>query len=501
MTAAQSKLLFGLCLLLGCAIIWINPHPAMVDLPQHAGQLRLLHDLVTGQSPWAGLVEVNLWTPYLIAFGLALPLSFIVPISVALQLLITAAYLGFVYACIRLRRELAAPAALDWLFVFSFFGFAFKWGFLTFQVAAPLGLAFIFLSARHARLPSLRRGLAIALLGAVLLVCHALVFLYALVVGMAMVCIAGSGWRPRIRRATPYVGLIVLCAAYSLMRGIADARYGIPATVPAVNWHFGIRHELLYFSFGTGWTPIYAITCAAAILAPWLAGFRIEWRLSLRTMPLAVILLVLLFVPSFAMETSLLYQRFALFLFPAYALAFGARRERSMPGAIPLLALSCAAVLAANAGWAWASRQDGADFLAVSAELLPGQRALALIKDPGTRGDPTPNFNPNVHYASWYQAERQGLVDMNFAIAPPQIVRFRPEHTPAVKLNFAWQPSSFDWQTHHGEIYRYFFVRRDTSQPATMFSGLRCAPALLKASGSWEVYEAKRCPPSTATAR
>lgn len=501
MTAAKTKLLFGLCLLLGCAIIWVNPHPAMVDLPQHAGQLRLLHDLLIGQSPWAGLVEINLWTPYLIAFGLALPLSFIVPIGVALQLLITAAYLGFVYGCVRLRQELEAPAALDWLFVFSFFGFAFKWGFLTFQVAAPLGLAFIFLSVRYAKAPSLQRALTIALLGAVLLVCHALVFLYALAVGVAMVWIAGSGWRSRITRSAPYVGLIILCAAYSLMRGIAEARYGITATVPAVNWHVGLRHELLYYSFGTGWTPVYAITCAAAVFAPWLAGFRIEWRLGLRSVPLIVILLVLLFVPSFAMETSLLYQRFALFLFPAYALAFGAHRQRSIPSALPLLALSCAAVLAANTRWAWDSRRDDADFRAVTESLLPGQRALALIEDRSTRADPTPNFYPNVHHASWYQAEQQGLVDMNFAIAPPQIVRFRPEHTPAVKLNFAWQPSRFDWQTHHGEMYRYFFVRRNTGKPATLFKSLSCAPTLLKASGSWEVYEAPHCPPAAATVR
>lgn len=495
MSSVHTRALLALSLLLGCAVIWVNPHPAMLDLPQHAGQLRLLHDLVAGQSPWAELIEVNLWTPYLIAFGLALPLSFIVPIGVALQLLITAAYLGFVYWCIRLRREFDAPAALDLLFVFSFFGFAFKWGFLTFQVAAPFGLAFIWLSTRYAKLPSRGRAVAIALLGVVLLVSHALVFLYALAVSMAIVAICAPSWRQRFLRVAPHILLIGICAGYSLMRGIADARYGVPATVPAVNWHAGIRHEILYYSFGTGWTPVSAIACAIAIAAPWLAGFRIEARLSPRNVPLIVVLLILLFVPSFAMETSLLYQRFALFLFPAYALAFGPHRRPSIAAALPALAFACVGVLAADALWAWQSRRDAVEFQAISANLLPGQRALALIYEPGTRTDPTPQFKPNIHHASWYQAEQQGLVDMNFAVAPPQIVRFKPEHTPAIKLNFAWQPASFDWQRHQGWLYRYFFVRRDTSQPATLFDQLDCKPVLLKSSGSWEVYEAKTCPP------
>ncbi|MCW0054006.1 hypothetical protein OIV36_31550, partial [Burkholderia pseudomallei] len=47
-------------------LFWLVPHPPMVDLPQHAGQVAILHDLLLGQSPWAPLLRINLFTPYLL---------------------------------------------------------------------------------------------------------------------------------------------------------------------------------------------------------------------------------------------------------------------------------------------------------------------------------------------------------------------------------------------------------------------------------------------------
>jgi len=488
--------LFGL--LLGVAVIWASPHPPMLDLPQHAGQLRLLRDLLLGQSPWASLVEINLWTPYLIAFGLALPLSLLLPIATALQCVLTLAYLAFVYGCICLRREFRAPAALDWLFLFSFFGFAFKWGFMTFQVAAPFGLFFMLLAARYARAPGLRRGLLIFGLGLVLLISHALVFLYALMVAAALLALQSPRfqWRRLSLQALPYLLLFIVCIAYSVMRGSADARYGVPPSVPSVIWHAGLRHEVLFFSFGTGWTPVFVFACVAALAAPWLAGFRPGLRARLGLAPLGMLLLILLLAPHFAMETSMLYQRFALFLFPAYAWAFaGSPAPAGRFGLLSqaLLAAGSLLVLLANGFWAWQYRSEAEDFSRVTQALAPAQRALALVFDGRSAADPTPKFFPNQHYASWYQAEHQGLVDMNFAIAPPQIVRFKPDQTPAVPLNFAWMPAGFDWKKHDGNLYRYFFIRGQAPDSIQLWASAPCPPVLRAAQGAWQVYERQAC--------
>ena len=37
------------------------------------------------------------------------------------------------------------------------------------------------------------------------------------------------------------------------------------------------------------------------------------------------------------------------------------------------------------------------------------------------------------HFASWYQAEKQGWVDFNFAAFRPQIVRFKPEKLSSIR--------------------------------------------------------------------
>ncbi|KQP11881.1 hypothetical protein [Pseudorhodoferax sp. Leaf267] len=482
---------YFLCLGLGLLTIWLSPQPPMIDLPQHAGQLRLLRDLLLGTSPWADLLEINLWTPYFIAFGLALPLSLVLPMAVALQLVMSGAYIAFVFFCIKLRRAFGAPAALDWLFLFSFFGFAFRWGFLTFQVAAPLGLTFILACLRHARVPTLQRGLGLGVLGVVVMLSHGLVFLYVVGVGLVLMAQHARSLRAGLARAWPLLLLLLLCAVYSVLRAQADARYAIPPTVPAVNWHAGLRHEHLFYSFGTGWNGVFALVATVALAAPWLAGYRIPLqprRIALA--PLAVLLPVLLFVPSFAMEISLLYQRFALFLFPAYAWAFAAAPQRAVRRwPVGALALASVLVLLANAGWSWRFGRESADFRAVVARIAPGQRALALVLESTTEVGPTPDFTPYVHFASWYQAEQGGLVDLNFAVAPPQIVRFRPDRVPPLPLAFAWRPMEFDWKRHDADRYRYFFVRRGPAQAAPDFAGARCMPRLIVEEGRWSVYE------------
>ena len=78
-----NRLVLALGLFLGLGAIWGAPHPLMIDLPQHAGQLALVRDMLLGRSPFAGELRINLLTPYLLGYALTLPLSLIMPIAVA----------------------------------------------------------------------------------------------------------------------------------------------------------------------------------------------------------------------------------------------------------------------------------------------------------------------------------------------------------------------------------------------------------------------------------
>jgi hypothetical protein len=96
-----------------------------------------------------------------------------------------------------------------------------------------------------------------------------------------------------------------------------------------------------------------------------------------------------------------------------------------------------------------------------------------------------------LHYPAWYQAERKGFVDFNFAWLPPVIVRFRRELAPPVEPEFEWAPSSFDWARHRGADYKYFFVRGHF--PDSIFAGAECPPSPIWRDDSWTVLKQKPC--------
>lgn len=502
-SATGMRALYLVTVLWGMAIPWFAAHPPMIDLPQHAGQLALLKQLLQGESHWAYLLQLNLFTPYLIGFGLALPLTFLMPVAAAMKLLLSLAYLAFVIACVALRKRLGADARLDWLCVVSFFGLAYKWGFFTFLLAAPLGLGFILLAESFARVNSLPRGLAVVATGLLLLVSHGLVFLFACLVAVALLASCSGGIRRWLVTLWPFVALGLACLGYFFARGQAEAVYQIAPTIPAVSWAQGLRHEILYYSFGNAWTQVFVVACVTMLATPWLLGLRIDRKRVASWVPLAMVVLVLILVPSFMLETSVVYQRFALFLFPAYAWAFGGTpvmlgegrsgRKLIRTLALPLVMAACWSVLWVHSVRAWQFGKEAAEFDLIAAQLEPGKRGLAMVFDRSSAADG--NWGVYTHYATWYQAEMGGLVDFNFAWVQPQIVRYRPDVRPPVRLDFPWRPQAFDWHKHQGGNYRYFFVRHSEPLPANLFRGADCAPILLHQRGSWKVFERRQCPP------
>lgn len=211
-----------------------------------------------------------------------------------------------------------------------------------------------------------------------------------------------------------------------------------------------------------------------------------------------VVVLILLAVPSFAMETTFLYQRFALFLLPALAWSLREAAPPARGGGARLVAhgalgLACLAMLSINLVSAIRFAAESQDFDRVAAQLQPGRRALALVFDANTAADPTPGYRPYLHFASWYQAERGGWVDMNFAVAPPQLLRLRPDHPSPVALNFAAMPQRFDWQTHRGAQFDYFLVRGAPASGPLQLAGSPCALRRVAAAGRWAAYAPDAC--------
>jgi hypothetical protein len=506
MQESSYRFIFMLFVAWGALIFWLAPHPPMIDLPQHAGQVILLKDMLLGQSPWADLFRINLLTPYLIGYGLALPLSFIMPIAAALKLLLSTAYVAFVLMCVKLRQHFGADSHLDWLFLLSFFGFAYTWGFFTFLVAAPIGLWFILISDRYAHQQTIRRAAGVTVVGLILLASHGLVFLFSLCVGLALLVARVHQFKALLKVAVPFVILVLACAAYFLISRQVHA--GMEAGLePVIIWQWGLARIPKAFIYTLAAhkdiSLVLLIPAVAVILCiPWLLGLRIDWQNRSSWIPFAVLSFVLIFVPTYAFRTSFIYQRFALFLLPAYAWMFTRRSASANPGiasrfklnpraAMPLLVLICMLTLSLNTARTWRFGQETADIDTILGNLEPKHRALALMFDPESKA--VSNKKMYMHYPAWYQAERHGLVDFNFAWFPPQIVRYRPEHLPAVLPEFEWRPERFDWVKNRGSDYTYFFVRHSGAVPENLFKGANCPPAPLFTRGSWTVFERRTC--------
>jgi len=228
------------------------------------------------------------------------------------------------------------------------------------------------------------------------------------------------------------------------------------------------------------------------LAAPFLLGGRLNLENPGAFVPLLVTLLVWVAVPAIAISTWLVYQRFALFLLPFYALAFREGKPSAGYGLRGLLLpLLCCIVLSVHAGRLVAFASESADFEGVLSATEPGYRALGLVF---SADSPATTPIAYIHFPSWYQAERAGFVDLNFARLPAPIVRFRTGHEPVVDRHSAWLlAEQFDWEGDHAWIYRYFFVRRASPLPPGYFPTNRCAPTLLKTTGTWAVYENTRC--------
>jgi len=482
--------------ILGVAAIWAAPRPRMIDLPQHAGQIALLHDLILGRSPWAGEIRINLATPYLIGYGLALPLSFLMPAGAALKTVLTAAYAGFIAACLGIRRELGASPKLDAYYAFSFFGFAYGWGMFTFLVAAPVGLAFIWLCIRYARGGrGLRQGLGVAALGLALLLSHGLVFLFAGGLGGLILLVRATSLRGLVVRSWPFWLLLAACAAIAVLTRERETAL-TPAFASQV--HFGAFGLHLRSIVGNAFDaparrwPIAFFAIFAGL--PLLGGFRPDWRAREAVVILAATLAALAFAPHYAWSTSMLFERFAIFLPPAYAWvlrerppAAGSLAVRLQPHVALVAGLACAAVLAQHARLALAFGREQRSFETVLSAAAPGERALALIFDAASEVDD--DDEAYLHHALWYQADRHGFVDFNFAAFHPQIARFRPGRIPPAGERLAMNPQQFDWRANGGDRYRYIFVRSDGPPPARALAGAPCPPALVAAAGKWRLYE------------
>ena len=496
--ARAERALFLITVIAAASLMWLAPRLPMTDLPQHAAQVALWRDLLLGQSPWADVVRINLATPYLIGYGLLLPLSFVFSMEVATQLLLTLAFLAFVFMCRALRRQFGADPRLDWLFVLSFFGMVWKWGFLTFLVSSPVFLLFLLLAARHAQTPSFARGCGLVVAGVGLLLSHGLLFLAGLFLGGLMML--EQVWQHRLRglvaRFAPYVALCIVTIAFRLATREVDGAlqnsgfdYGTPLWIRPMLWLIHISDAEDYDNVG-----FLQLVTFIALCAPLLYGLRLNGRPPL--VLLVGILFILSFAPANAFETGGLFYRFALFLPACIAFAFAPPQvEAHTPRAriaAAVVALCCWTVLAIQGARNVAFAEDSKPFNTILAAAQPGKRAYAMMLEEYSA--PARHERVYGHWAHWYQADKKGFVDFNFAFFPPQVIRFRADHKSIMDETESQPVGSYVWPDRFVKQYDYFFVRGLPAQVELVKKMSNCPLSVIASDQKWYLLERGACP-------
>lgn len=497
-------LLFGATTSYAGLMLWITPHLPMVDLPQHAGQIALMHGLFEGNSRWSSMLEINPFTPYLIPMGLVFMISCLIPTAKAFTLLLMISLYLFVAAFRLLRKDFNADERLDWLALLGYFGFSFQYGFFTFLVSAPLGFLLILVGSRHMRTPSFRLGASVAVIEAILLCSHGLMFGFSNLILLGFLAREYTNLKGLVARSAPLMPFAFMALSYlitSRTEGLSNERLE-----GRIVWNYGIdRLNFLTFIWGLEGGTYSAIMNTGSLAAPLIIGSRLNRQDVRCWIPWLSCIAVGLLMPSNAFNTAFLYERFALFFLPFYGMLF-LRRDDSAPIRknkyhllswkniyLPLL---CWTLLLVQTERLFGFKRESDEFNTLLSAMVPEQRVLSLIFYP----DSIASGNPlaYLHYPLWYQVHKKGFVDFNFAFFAQDIVRFRHGYdypttiAPPLDANIP-----IDWVKIHGDRYRYYIARHNQPLDESFFTNNRCKIRLIDISGHWSLYESNFCGANT----
>jgi hypothetical protein len=458
----------------------------MLDLPQHGVQIAIWMRWSELTGAERAAIELNLRTPYLVAYGLARALSPVVGVVPALKSLVWLAAVGNLLSLLLLARRLGHPAWLALLGLPLTFGFSFYFGFVSFLLATPLVVLAVTMAYDHASEPRWSSGLSLAALLCVTLVAHG----FALTIAMFSVAPllawgTGATSPPLPLRVAPLLAPV----AFALL-WLTPELHG-----PGVN-DFSISSDRLF-----RWLPMLlgagsfrdgpAVLLASLFLILLVLGLGRPVRAPGRLGLLAVSVVGYALIPKMLWNTAFLHERCLSFLVPGLMLACQPRRSsprfNSLIGVVATTA--CAIWLLVFSVRLSAFKREMADYDALIERLPAGLRVRPIIFDRNSRAFPgAPAY---VHVSAYYHIAKGGLPAYWFAVQRNAVVRYREGYGPRMSPGSEWTPNRFDAAL-EAPHYDYFLVRGNSQGRALFvnsplpivldacrgsFCGYRTAPA------------------------
>jgi len=479
--------LFYLALVLAVTPLWLTHYLPGVDLPGQAAQAAALHEIWRGNPTFTELFEINPFTPYMTATLLLALLSYAMPVSVATKLLVSAVIVATPILSGRLLDAVGGDARWRWLLIPSTYSFAFYWGFFPYLTAVPLGLVLLLLTVRLQQKPSVGLGTLIAAYSVFLFFSHLLVLCFSSLLALAW--LTGCNYRRLPRLAAlciPYTATLPLIAGW-LFKTVTSGSYTsddriLFGSLPKRLLDIPVQATGMDGSFF--WISI--LVFAVIVVMPFATGMRLTKKPQRWLLAVCGVATFMLF-PTFGMGTAFLYDRFGLYL-PLMWFVLWEKTAQDSPRWHWLGMLAVFIWAGANLLRFSAFNIETRGFDTLLAKMEPGKRSVSMVTTHSSSQFTAPVF---LHFPSWYQAERRGVVDFNFGMFYGTMVRYRPGKRPQYGDALAWNPAAFDWQKNGGDNYDYFIIRSRTDVSAEIFKNYRSSVELLGNADWWWLYRRK----------
>ncbi len=450
----------------------------LVDLPQHAVQIVNWIRLDAHDRAVADL-ELNFRTPYLLGYPVARVLASVLPVLVALKLTLWA---SITLQAVTLRKLCQRLGHDAWLGLLGFplgLGYSFCFGFIAFCAALPLVNWAILRALDHRDAPTWRRGLALGLTLALLLVAHgvALGFLVVLL-GPLLLWGGGKLWQ----RLLPFVAPPLLALVW-LVPGGTSTRLGGDL------WEFEPQRllELPGQLVGIGAADHLSTLLGGVLLVA--VGLGLGARRSVLLMfPLVASFLGYLLFPTLFRGAGPLGPRFSAYLVPGALIAFAPRANpaSTLGGARrALVLLVTGSVLLLFSLRLPAFNRETADFRELIARLPLELKIRPLVFD---RASPAfPGIPAHLHVPAYYAVEKGGNAGYSFAMYSISVVRLRAGVRAEMPGGAEWSPERFDAER-EADGYDYFIVKSALDRTSALFAGTNPVAVLDQHVGDWWGY-------------
>ena len=479
------KIFFILIVGLTIVVILNGSYLPLVDLPQHAAQVAALDELLKGKSTWTNLVELNFNTPYLVGYLSWLGLLQFFDIVLSSRILVILIFLCFIFSAIQLKNTLQSSWLVPWVAIPSFFGFCYEWGFITYLLAISIGILFFIQNIKWSNHPNIKQGLIVSLLGVILFYSHILSYLFFCLLSF-IYFIYNVEDKKNILKIIPTYFLFFCLLIFYL--NVSDSlgsqyTYGVKVMYHSIGEKF--FNLMIYPWSMTDKSFIYP--SLILLIIPFLMGYRISSEFK-RYIPLVILILVWFLLPHFMNNTYFIYERYSILFFLFFYLIFERKNDFKYSKYFSAIFLILIVFLMIeDYKNIFLAKKETVDFANTVEELPANKRVLGLIFEPISASGSTPFTY--VHFASWYQAQKGGWSDFNFAWFHPQIVRYKPSKTPEVKPGFEWTPQHVQY-LNACDNYDILIVRAYDISVRHLIEHSTCRNYTLSVHhGSWLIFE------------